>query len=120
VLFAIPTGVALLQQICIFGWGWLNSSSVIQSIMPSLQFRNRAPSLASVAEATTKQRMAHKVKKAPLSLMGLPSFAFHPMKKCPHALLRAPASDKYDVSECTFMIMSDVRYQIVVIGFVAK
>jgi hypothetical protein len=39
VLFAIPTAVALLQYICIFGCGWPNSSSVIQNIMPSLQLR---------------------------------------------------------------------------------
>jgi hypothetical protein len=88
--------------------------------MPSLQLRNRAPSLASAAEATTTQRMAHKVKKAPLSLMGLLSFAFQPMKKYPHALLLVSASDKYDASECTFMIMFYVRYQIVASGFVAK
>ena len=88
--------------------------------MPSLQFRNRAPSSASAAEATMKQTIAHKVKKAPLSLMGFPLLVFQPMKKCPHALLHAHASDKYDASECTFMIMSDVRYQIVASGFVAK
>jgi hypothetical protein len=66
-----------------------------------------------------KQRMAHKVKKAPLSFIGWPSFAFQPMKKCPHALLCAPASDKYDASH-TFMIISDVGCQIVALGFVAK
>ncbi len=92
----------------------------IQNIMPSLQFRNRAPSSASAAEAMMKQRMAHKVKKAPLSLMGLPSFAFQPMKKCPHALLCAPVSDKYDASKCTSMIMSDAQYQTVGLGFAAK
>jgi hypothetical protein len=76
--------------------------------------------LALVAEATTKQRMAQKVKNAPLSLMALLSFAFQPMKKWLHALLRASASDKYDASEWTFMIMSDTRYQIVALGFVTK
>jgi hypothetical protein len=84
--------------------------------MPSLQFRNKALSLASAVEATTKQTIAHKVKKAPLSLMGSPLLVFQPMKKCPHALLRAGVSDKYDASECTFMIMSDVRYQIIACG----
>ncbi len=88
--------------------------------MPTLQLRNRAPSLASAAKGTTKQRMAHQVENALLGLMGLPSFAFQPMKKCPHALLRASDSDKYHASEWTFMIMSDVQYQIVALGFVAK
>ncbi len=102
---------------------WLRVAQLFESLqkfMPSLQLRNRAPSLASAAEATMKQRMAHKVKNASLSLMGSPSFAFRPMKKCPHALLRASASDKYDASEWTFMIMSDVRYQIDALWFVAK
>ncbi len=76
--------------------------------------------MALVAGATTKQRMAHKVKNALLSLMGLPSFAFQPMKKCPHALLHVSALDKYDASECTFMIMSDRQYRIVASGFVDK
>ncbi len=88
--------------------------------MPTLQLRNRAPSLALAAKGLTKQRMAHKVENAPLGLMGLPSFAFQPMKKCPHAPLCVSDSDKYHASEWTFMIMSDVRYRIVASGFVAK
>jgi hypothetical protein len=88
--------------------------------MPSLQLRKRVPSLALVAEVTMKQRKAHKVKNALLSLMGLPFFAFRPMEKCPNALLRASVSDNYDASEWTFIIMSDTRYQIVALGFVAK
>jgi hypothetical protein len=73
VLFAIPTAVALSQWIGVFGWGWPNSSRVNRKIMPSLQFKKRAPSSASAAEATTKRRMAHNVKNAPFNLMGSPS-----------------------------------------------
>ena len=120
VLFAIPTAVALSQRIGVFGWGWPNSSRVNQKIMPSLQFRKRAPSSASAAEATTKRRMAHNVKNAPFNLMGLPSFGVHPMKKWPHALLRGSDSDKYDASECTFMIMSDAQNRIVAFGYVSR
>ena len=75
--------------------------------MPSLQFKKRAPSSASAADARTNQRMAHNVKNAPFNLMGLPSLGDQPMKKWPHALLRASNSDNYDASECTFIIMSD-------------
>jgi hypothetical protein len=42
-----------------------------QNIVVCLQFRKRAPSLASAAEATTNCNMAHRVKKAPFNLMGL-------------------------------------------------
>ncbi len=41
------------------------------------------------------------------------------MKKCSHALLRASDSDKYDASECTFIIMSDARNQIVAFGWIS-
>jgi hypothetical protein len=73
VLFAILMVVVLLQCTCVFGCGGPNSSSVIHNIMPSLQLRKRAPSLALAAEATTKRMLAHKVKNVPLSLIGLPS-----------------------------------------------
>jgi hypothetical protein len=46
-------------------------------------FRKRALSLAWAADATMKRRMAHEVKNAPVSLMGLPSLVSHPMKKMP-------------------------------------
>ncbi len=39
------------------------------------------PSSASVTDATTNCRMVHKVKNASFNLIGLPSFADHPMKK---------------------------------------
>ncbi len=76
--------------------------------------------MALAADATTNQSMAHMVKNAPFNLMGSPSVAVHPMKKCPHALLHALASDKYDATEWTFMIMSDVGNQMVASGFVAR
>ncbi len=88
--------------------------------MPSLQFKKRAPSSASAAEAMTKRRMAHNVKNAPFNLMGSPSLGVQPMKKWPHALLRASDSDKFDPSDCTFIIMSDAWNQIVLFGYVAR
>jgi hypothetical protein len=88
--------------------------------MPSLQLKKRAPSLALAADLTTKQRMAHKVKNAPFSLIGSLSFVSHPMNKCPHALLRAFASDKHNVSKWMFTIMSDALNLMVALGFVAR
>jgi hypothetical protein len=89
----------IAMDLC-FGLGMAQFFKGHPKIMPSLQFRKRAPSLALVAEATPKQRMVHKVKNAPFSLIGLLSFSDQPMKKCPHALLHAFVSGKYDVSEC--------------------
>jgi hypothetical protein len=63
--------------------------------MPSLQFRKKAPSLVLAVDMMTNQRMTHRVKNAPLSLIETPSLVSHPMKKCPHALLWASDSDKY-------------------------
>ena len=77
-------------------------------------------SSASTADMTTNQRMAHKVKNAPFNLMGLPSLGVQPMKKRPHALLRASDSVKYDASQCMFIIMSDARNRIVASGYVAR
>ena len=112
--------MALLQWIGVFGWGWPNSLRVKQKIMPFLQFKKRAPSSASAADATTNQRMAHKVKKTPFNLMGSPSLGVQPMKKWPHALLRASDSDKYDALECTFIIMYDAWNRIAASGYMAR
>jgi hypothetical protein len=67
-----------------------------QNIVACLQLRKRAPSLALAADAdaTTKRKIAHKVKNAPLNLMGFDGSGHHPMKKCPHARLCAFAADK--------------------------
>jgi hypothetical protein len=107
VLFAMPTAVELSQWIGVGGWGCPISSSVSLNIEACLQLRNRAPSLALAAEATTKHKMAHKVKNAPFNLMGLVGLARQPMKKWPQALLWALASNRYDVSKWMFRIMSD-------------
>jgi hypothetical protein len=88
--------------------------------MPSLQFRKRAPSSASAAEAMTKQRIAHSVKNAPFNFMGPPLLGVQPMKKCPHAWLQALDSDRYDASEWMFNIMSEALNCIVVSGYVAR
>ena len=107
VLFAMPTAVELSQCIGVGGWGCPISSSVSQKIVACLQLRNNAPSSASAADATTNRKIAHNVKNAPFNLMGFVGSAFHPMKKCPHALLWALASDKYDASEWIFNTISD-------------
>ena len=120
VLFAMPTVVALSQCTGVRGWGCPNSSRVSQNILPSLQFRNRAPSSALAAKATTNRRMVHNVKNAPFNLIGSPSFGDHPMKKWPHAGLCAFVSKRYDASKWTFKIMSDARNQMVASGCVAR
>jgi hypothetical protein len=107
VLFAMPTAVELLQCTGVGGRGWPISSSVSQNIVPCLQFRKRAPSLASAAEATTNRNMAHRVKKAPFNSMGLVGSALQPMKKCLQALLWAFTSERYDMSKWMLRIMSD-------------
>ncbi len=80
VLFAMPMAVELLQCTGVGGWGWPISSSVSQNIVACLQFRKRAPSLASAVEATMKRNIAHRVKKAPFNLMGLVGSARQLMK----------------------------------------
>jgi len=103
----MPTAVELSQCIGVGGWGCPISLSVSRKKFACLQLRNNAPSSASAADATTNRIIAHNEKNSPFNLMGFVGSAFHPMKKCPHALLWALASDKYDVSEWIFNIMSD-------------
>ncbi len=88
--------------------------------MACLQLRNNAPSSASAVNATTNLKIAHNVKNAPFNLMGFVGSTFHPMKKCPHALLWALASDKYDASEWIFSIISDALKCTVASECVAK
>ncbi len=120
VLFAMPTVVALLQCTGVLSWGWPSSSRVSQKIIPSLQLRNRAPSSASAADATTKRSMVHSVKNGPFNLMGSPSFGSHPKKKWPHARLWAFVSERYDALECMFNTMSDAQNRTVTSGCVAR
>jgi len=108
VLFAMPTAVELSQCIGVGGWGCPISLSVSRKIVACLQLRNNAPSSASAADAMTNRKIAHNVKNALFNLMGFVGSAFHPMKKCPHALLWVLVSDKYDASEWIFNTMSDV------------
>jgi len=103
----MPTAVELSQGIGVGGWGCHISSSMSRKIVACLQLRNNAPSSASAADATTNRKIAHNVKNAPFNLVGFVGSAFHPMKKCLHALLWALASDKYDASEWIFNTMSD-------------
>ncbi len=75
--------------------------------MACLQFKNNAPSSASAADARTNRNNAHMVKSAPFNLIGCVGLGFHPMKKCPHALLCVFSLDKYDALEWMFKIISD-------------
>ena len=103
----MPTVVELSQCIGVGGWGCPISSSMSQKNVACLQLRNNAPSSASAADAPTNCKIAHNVKNALFNLMGFVGSAFHPMKKCLHALLWALASDNYDASEWIFNTMSD-------------
>ena len=99
VLFAMPAAVALSQWTGVAGWGWPNSSRISLIILPSLQFKNNAPSSASAAEDASNFRIVQRVKSASLRRIGSPSFGSYPRKKWPHARLRALVSDRYDASE---------------------
>ena len=109
VLFAMPTAVALSQCIGILGWGCSRFFRVVLNIIPSWQFINNALSSASAADATTHLKIEHNVWNAPFSLIGLQSLGTDPMKKWPHARLRAFGSLKYDASEWMFNTISDAR-----------
>jgi hypothetical protein len=105
VLFAMPTAVQLLQCISVEGWGWPISSSVSLKIVACLQFRKRAPSSASAAQAAIRHNIAHRVKKAPFNLMGLAGSTHQPMKKCRQARLWVFASERYEASKWILRIM---------------
>ncbi len=91
--------VELLQFTGVGGCRWPISSRASQNIRACLQFKNNAPSSASTADATTNCNIAHKVKNEPFNLIGCVGLGFHPIKKCPYALLCVFALDKYNVSE---------------------
>jgi hypothetical protein len=97
----------LFQFIGDSGYGRPISSRGSQNIVDYLQFKNNAPSSASAANAMTNRNIAHKVKNAPFNLIGCVGLDFHPMKKCPHALLCAFASNEYDALEWMFKIIYD-------------
>ncbi len=90
----MPTAVELLQCMSVGDCGCPISSRVSQNITACLQLRKRAPSLALAAEVMMKHKIEHSVKNAPFNLIGFVGFAFHPMKKWPHAWLCAFASKR--------------------------
>ncbi len=116
----MPTAVEFLQCTNVGGCGCPISSSVSLKIVACLQMRNNAPNSASAMEATTNRRIAHSVENAPFNLMGFVGSAFHPMKKCPHALLWAFAADKYDASKWMLRIMSKAWKRTVASGCIAR
>jgi hypothetical protein len=73
-VYTIPLGVELSQCTGVFGWGCPKSARVSLKMMPYCQFRRRAPSLASAADATRNFRIEHSVWNAPFSCIGLPFF----------------------------------------------
>jgi hypothetical protein len=66
----------------------------VKKIIPVWQLWNKAPSLALAAVATTNVMIDEFVWNTPFNCMGLLSFGIQPMKKCPHALLWAPVSER--------------------------
>jgi hypothetical protein len=116
VLFAIPMAVALSQCTGVFGWGCLKLAKVSLKMMPSWQFRKRAPGLALAADARPNFRIKHSVWIAPFSYIGLPFFGSQPRKKCPHARLWALGSDKYDAFKWMLRIMLDAQKGTVAFG----
>ncbi len=103
-------------------WLWMAEifEGCFKKIIPSWQLRNRAPSSAYAADATTNRNIEHSVWKAPFNLMGSPSFGNDPKKKWPHALLRALGLLKYDASEWMLSTMSDAQNRTTAFGCVAK
>ncbi len=94
VLFAIPTTVVLLQFKGVFGCGCPIFVRASQKIIPAWQLWYRALRSTSAADAMTNCKIIVLTWKAPFNWIGLPSFGIHLRKKCPHALLRAFASDR--------------------------
>ncbi len=80
------TAVELLQCIGVGGWGWPISCSVSLKNVACLQFRKRAPSLASAAGATKKHNIAQRVKKAPFKFDGLGGVSVPTHEKMPTRL----------------------------------
>jgi hypothetical protein len=107
VLFAIPTAIALSQGTGVLGWGWPMLANVCQNIIAVWQLWNNTPSSASAAEATTNRMTVVLVWKVSFITMGLLSLGIDPMKKCLHVRLRAPGAERYDASECMFIIISN-------------
>ena len=95
----MPTAVILSQCIGVGGCACPNSSRKILSILPYFVLRNKAPSSASAAEATTNLRIPLWTYIAPLSGIGLYLLGTDPRKKCPAVPLMARTSDRYDASE---------------------
>ena len=60
VLFAMPTAVALLQWTGVLGCGCPNTLSVMQKIMPSLQFKKKAPRAIKEVRAFAAKAMGTK------------------------------------------------------------
>ena len=104
----MPTAVELSMCMGVGGCGWPNSCRVRRMILASFAFRKSAPSSASAADAATNLSKLQRTWIAPLSAMGLPSSGIDPKKKYPAARLLALGALKYEASEWTFNIMSDL------------
>merc|ERR1712086_64647 len=107
VAFAIPVAVLLSQCTGVGGWRWPSSLKANHNTLPSLIFKNKAPSSASAAEQTTICSMPHETNMFPFIWMFSPFLGTPPKKKYPASLLRARDSERYDASECMFSTMDD-------------
>ena len=101
----IPVYVMLLQCTGVGGFGWPIYSRVNIMILPSLQFRNKAPNSASDADATTNLRILHITSREPFSTIGQFDIDLLHRKNWPVTQLHACVSERYDVSEWMFSTM---------------
>ena len=97
--FSIPAAVILSQCIGVGGCACPNSFRMVQSIFLSFILRNKAPSSASSAEATTNLRIPLWIYIYPLSGIGLYLLGTYQRKKSPAVQLLERTSDRYDASE---------------------
>merc|ERR1712153_259338 len=107
VSFAIPAAVLLSQCTDVGGWWWPSPLKADRNTLPSLMFKNNAPSSASAAEQTTIHSMPHETNLFPFIWMFSPFLGTSPKKKYPASLLRAHGSERYNASECMFSTMDD-------------
>ena len=104
---AMPAAITLSQYMHVVGWRCPSSVRVSWNI--SILLRSRIVRLTLPLLPTPPQNLGwwygHK---DAISLDCFVVLIIQLRKKCPHARLLSPGMEKYDTSECTFKIMSDV------------
>ena len=104
----------------VVGFWWPSSANFSLLVRPSFTFMKRSPNSSYAADDATSFKIVHRVKIAPLSVMGSPYLGTTPRKKWPDAQLLAFFSDSWDDSEWMFNTMSDAWNLIVASVFVAR